>query len=482
MNELQVASFSILSEKDEFFTKDKWYFTELGYKEEELPGGHNAVSFDALKLPWLKELTKKLVWRKRNSVSHFTLISYLKVVRSFCSFLINTHGDKFKLADIQRPVIEQYLDLLSTRALATRNVYRTTLKEVLASWFEWGDIAIPFSKLILKEDIPRLPKTKKPKIINTHAQQQLAANLENPTTDYERMFAVLMEVGMRVGEIISLKQDCLSTDDEGSWYLKRLNLKFRNEHMVPISAKLAKILNDQITYVRNLVIDTQLPNPECWLFAHKHHGELKRYSVRRIDDLLREFCRIIQLKDEFGNPVIISSHQFRHSVGTNLINNNVSLLHVQKFLGHKSPIMTMAYAEIHDKTLKDAVMQSATKMTDIRGKIYDPTDLFKDMGIEIADEATLDAKWLNKQLATQTLPNGVCSLPIKQKCPHANACLSCPSFRTDKTHLNAHKEQLARTKDLMHLAQQKQLTRQYELNKEVVRNLETIIGTIEING
>jgi integrase/recombinase XerD len=382
LSELQTSSLSILSAKDDFFIKDKWHFTELGYKEEELPGGHNAVSFDAIGLPWLKELTKKLVWRKRNSVSHFTLISYLKVIRSFCSFLIDKQGNKFQIKDLLRPVVEDYLDLLSTKSLSTRNTYRTTLKEIFASWHEWDDLAIPVSKLIRKEDVPRLPRIKKPKVINTHAQQQLAVSLEKPSGIHERMFAMLLEVGMRAGELISLKQDCLSTDDEGSWYLKRLNLKFRNEHMVPISANLAKIVMDQIADAKNIERESKLPNHECWLFIHYYRGKIRRYTVRHLDELIVKYGIKIQLKNEFGEPVSVSSHQFRHSVGTNLINNNVSLLHVQKFLGHRNPMMTMAYAEIHDKTLKEAVMQSAVKMTDIRGKTYDPTDIFKDMGKE----------------------------------------------------------------------------------------------------
>lgn len=473
---------SILSVKDEFFALDKWQLTELGYKPEELPGGHNALSFDAIQLPWLKELTKKTVWRKRNAVSHFTLISYLKVIRSFSAYLIDNYGDNFKISGIVRSVVEGYLDFLSSKSLSTRNTYRTSLKEMFACWNEWKDLPSPVSKLIRKEDVPRLPRVRKPKVINTHAQQQIAHRIENPKDVYERMIAILMEVGMRGGELLSLKQDCLSTDDEGSWYLKRLNLKFRNEHIVPISTKLAEVVKQQIDHAIQLSMETGLPNDEAWLFIHKSKGVLRRYTVRYLDELLVKYGVQINLKNEFGESVSVSSHQFRHTVGTNLVNNNVSLFHVQKFLGHKNPEMTMSYAEIHDKTLKNAISGAATKMTDIRGKIYDPSDLFKDMGVEITDEATLDAKWLKKQLATQALPNGVCALPIKQKCPHANACLTCPSFRTDKTFLSVHQEQLARTKDLMLLAEKKQLSRQYELNKDVVQNLETIIGAIEQNG
>ena len=33
-------------------------------------------------------------------------------------------------------------------------------------------------------------------------------------------------------------------------------------------------------------------------------------------------------------------------------------------------------------------------------------------------------------IATQTLPNGYCGLPLQKTCPHANACLTCPVFLT----------------------------------------------------
>ena len=50
----------------------------------------------------------------------------------------------------------------------------------------------------------------------------------------------------------------------------------------------------------------------------------------------------------------IHAHQFRHTVGTRLINAGVPQHVIQKLLGHASPRMTARYAQIHDQTVRDA--------------------------------------------------------------------------------------------------------------------------------
>jgi len=120
-----------------------------------------------------------------------------------------------------------------------------------------------------------------------------------------------------------------------------------------------------------------------------------------------------------------------------------------KFLGHESPYMTAVYAEIHDKTLQQVIQKARGEHVDIYGNLYKAAQIVKSVDPELDDETLLDAKWLKRHIATQTLPNGICALPIAQSCPHANACLECPSFRTDKTHLPQLNEQLKRTDELI---------------------------------
>jgi integrase/recombinase XerD len=80
----------------------------------------------------------------------------------------------------------------------------------------------------------------------------------------------------------------------------------------------------------------------------------------------------------------------------------------------------------------------------------------------------------------QALPNGYCGLPAKQgSCPHANACLTCTHFRTDKSFLSHHERQLKETTEIINSAEKKGWQRQAEMNQVVKINLETIIATLK---
>lgn len=61
------------------------------------------------------------------------------------------------------------------------------------------------------------------------------------------------------------------------------------------------------------------------------------------------------------------------------------------------------------------------------------------------------AQWAKTRygIATQTLPNGYCGLPVQKSCPHANACLTCPVFLTGPEFLPELHDQRRRTLALM---------------------------------
>jgi len=127
------------------------------------------------------------------------------------------------------------------------------------------------------------------------------------------------------------------------------------------------------------------------------------------------------VRDRDGRPVRVTSHQFGHTLATRLVNNEVSLETVRRLLDHASPAMTVRYAQIHDQTLRREWERYQQRIT-IRGELIalDPDGPFS------------DAAWAKENLARakQTLPNGYCGLPLQQRCPHPNACLTCDNFLT----------------------------------------------------
>jgi integrase len=47
------------------------------------------------------------------------------------------------------------------------------------------------------------------------------------------------------------------------------------------------------------------------------------------------------IRDATGKLFRFRVHEFRHTVGTRMIRNGVKQHHVQRYLGHESPEMTM---------------------------------------------------------------------------------------------------------------------------------------------
>ena len=474
--------------KSDLFEKQRWAFSDLGYSNAEVISNQNTVIFSKFSLHWLEMLTKETVWRKRNSVTFQTQVCYVSTLRHLDRFLVEHKGDEFELEQLKRSVIEEYLQHISSRNANTRIRYIANLNEVFHCWYEWGFIDERGLRLIHRDDRPRLIRGRKPKFLNTKNQTELLDAVANPDANSSRfpvtlyrIMSVLQEVGMRGNEVLGLKKDCLTSDTHGDWYISRLNLKNRKIHTVPISNDLCRIIKDQIHETNLLearLKKLNIENEGGHLFVHQWGVKIRPYTLRRLNEFLQDLGNQIELKDDFGFKRPISSHVFRHTVGTNLINNGMSQLFVQRFLGHDSPHMTAVYATIHDTTLRKELLKANSRMVDIKGNLYEHNEILTELEVETA---SLDAQWLKRHISTQCLPNGLCTLPIKQNCPHANACLTCPSFRTDETFLSLHKEQLARCEDIVSASNSLNYVRQAELNKTVAENLRVIIKALEPN-
>ena len=176
---------------------------------------------------------------------------------------------------------------------------------------------------------------------------------------------------------------------------------------------------------------------------------------------LYRWLESLHVRDEHGHRVTLTPHQWRHTLGTRLINRDVPQEVVRRILDHDSPQMTAHYARLHDDTVR---------------RHWDTARKVDITGVTISNELDsplADAAWTGHRLAaaTQALPNGHCALPIQKACPHANACLTCPMFLTTATHLPAHREHRAQVIELITRAQADGRTRVAQMNQAVLSNL-----------
>ena len=252
---------------------------------------------------------------------------------------------------------------------------------------------------------------------------------------------------MRISELLQLPVDCLTQDARGVHYLRYMQGKVKRENAIPISLEIARIIQEQQAEGRNR------DKPSMWLFPNERGGVIKQASfAHRINRLAYDH----DIRDATGKLFRFQSHQFRHTVGTRMINLGVPHHIIQRYLGHKGPEMTSRYAHIHDVTMQDKLSEYLKgTLIDVTGKAV-PEDGMND---------SADLQWFTRSVLAQALTNGYCAIPIVAgPCPHPNACLNCAHFRTDATFLEVHRAELHETERVIAKADANGWVRQSEMN------------------
>ena len=383
------------------------------------------------------------------------------------------HIDSFSL--LERHHLEEFYIWLAEQKnqygkLTSTREKRYTV-QYLRLFFEYfqriNDKDAPAKPLVYPEDecgsIKRIPR-----FIPDKVYQQLEDNLHLLLPYIRNAVIIVMNVGMRASELLTLKEDCISYDKGGTPWLQYYMSKMSKEHCVPTNQEVVDAVNRQ----RKIAANTFDPDKEQYLFRTRKG--LVQYQ--RVTAELRKLSKKVPITDDNGNIYYINFHQFRHTVGTRMINAGAPVTSVQRYLGHESPEMTMVYAHIHDQTLK----KDFEKV--IKKSIFDNYDLNLDKSSNFTDEITSDMEWFKHNLYKNALPNGYClHHPKEGNCPHANACLTCPKFTTSKSYLPVLKEQLCMTDRLIKDACNRGWDRENEHQINIAKRLKELISSLEKN-
>lgn len=152
-----------------------------------------------------------------------------------------------------------------------------------------------------------------------------------------------------------------------------------------------------------------------------------------------------------------------------MVDQKVPFFTIQQLMHHKSPEMTLIYAQVNEKSRKQRYLDFC--------KAIKPNPDQKTLEPE-AKKIDDNIRWLRYAI-TQTLPNGYCSLPVQLgACPHANACLFCEHFRTTRQFLPVFQYQLVKTKRILTLQENGPEAVKSRL-KSTVEILENIINHLQ---
>jgi integrase len=453
------------------WTSDHWDAGHLGIPARR---GRGTARFDGISQPWLRDPVKR--WsrlRLATGCAFATIDSGALALTRFSRFLAMRQPQARDASAITRPVLEDYLSWLLTQgySASTRALSLSMIRVLFEACHRHGWLpGLAASATIYVEELPfhhdEIARFIPESVMAQLESEQALSKIPHATT--RNLVIVLIETGLRGGDACNLPFNPVLTDSTGWPCLRFEAVKVRAEQLIPLSAKAAAAIAAQQDYVRQ-----HWPAGSPWLFpgiAGNDDGS-KPYSHSSFTKQLTHWQRAIDLRGQAGQPVTVTGHQFRHTLGTRLINSGVPQHVVQKLLGHASPHMTGHYAKIHDTTIREAFDRYQSQRVNISGQRtgYDP------------DAPTASAEWVKHNLnrVRDSLPNGYCARPAQQDCPHPNACLTCPDFQTTPVFLEIHQRQAATNNRLIAQADANGQQRLAENLRRVQANLDQIIPALQ---
>ncbi|WP_336515680.1 tyrosine-type recombinase/integrase [Pollutibacter soli] len=196
----------------------------------------------------------------------------------------------------------------------------------------------------IRDDNPasaiRLLKTRKrlPSFVEEHQMDTLFTHVEFPDEYNGRveklMLRLLYQCGIRVGELVSIRQQQIDS------YQKVIRIlgKGNKERMIPVNPDL---LNEISAYCKE---KKSLGFSDDYLLI-KDNG--KQYTSRNVYDVVKKWLSLVTTAEKK------SPHVLRHSFATHLMNNGADLNAVKDLLGHSSLAATQVYTHNSIEKLRD---------------------------------------------------------------------------------------------------------------------------------
>lgn len=271
------------------------------------------------------------------NLSFNTISSYATDLKKYLNFLHSLGIDNLK--DVRKQHVREFISHLHSLNLSTSSIARKFSSIRMFHRYLSGEN-------ILQEDptenivAPKLPR-RLPAVLEVREVEALLDQVDISSAlglRNKAMLELLYATGLRVSELINLKQSNLLLDDG----LVRVVGKGTRERVVPMGKIAIRFLKMYLSNQRP-VLARSLKSKD-YLFLNRSGRPLTRMGFWKI------FKSYV---DKAGIRKKVSPHTLRHSFATHLLEGGADLRYVQEMLGHSDISTTQIYTHIDREFLKE---------------------------------------------------------------------------------------------------------------------------------
>jgi integrase/recombinase XerD len=274
------------------------------------------------------------LWMERG-LSANTLSAYQSDLRAFARWLLRER--RRRLIEAQRIDLLDYLAVLSQQGRKPRSTARllSCQRQFYQYLLRVGSIREDPSARV---DAPKLGRPL-PKTLTEGEVERLLAAPDTADSRGHRdrtMLEVLYATGLRVSELVGLRGDQVSLNQE----VVRVVGKGSKERLVPLGEEAVSWLNDYLRGPRPDLLNGRLCD---FVFPTQRSDRMTRQAFWQ---LIKRYAVLAGIAKD------LSPHTLRHAFATHLLNHGADLRVVQMLLGHSDLSTTQIYTHVARERLK----------------------------------------------------------------------------------------------------------------------------------
>lgn len=294
------------------------------------------------------------------------------------------------------------------------------------------------------------------------------------------------QIGLRINEVLSIRQGCVHTTNDGYDYLEVTLGKTEKGEPIIHKVFINELVKNTVAQLEKYTKDLRKESGLKELFIIKNHGIRVLNPSKWGENRLTTFIRTWDIRDSKGNLYPLKSHQFRATFVRKLIKQKVPIAHIMKQFAHVSIEMTSHYLTLKEEEVKeiysDMILGKNSKIAGIRAKEI-KSKLNKQFRGKTEQEIDDIISNLSKSMSFNPLPTGVCLYDFRRgNCSDGDGCFiyNCANYITEVRFYPILKKEL----DLMEneMARFKELGRERDWQRQYVKwkYLKPLVDSLEV--
>ena len=318
----------------------------------------------------IKELFKDYVWQNYR-VGNKTLSSLYREVNSFFYRFIQFADTRniTSLKELTNVDVENYISYLHTTiskktgkpmSYNSQKIYLDRFKAVIR-WCQLhrpDDVSV--TEIFTGNEYTGVNRKLKIDFIPDDVVAQINEALkteENPYLKYG--IIILQSTGMRIGDLLKLRIDCIKPHLISGYTIEWVQHKgHKNKAPMPVRSECVAAIEKLIEITKDLRDEADEKDKDTLMIWRVPKGNryIQQGTVQVVSKStfanywFKKFIKDNDIKDANGDYYNLTSHQFRRTLGTDMLSKGTNINVIQQVLGHTDASVTKRfYADVKDK-------------------------------------------------------------------------------------------------------------------------------------